>query len=148
MNSSASTNEANAQAAMKKVESLQFCDHTLAMTFLDAIFQYPWPKAMRAQVRKDLLRFMLNQQSRAALLETRAVTVHVLKNAREKKLMSGSTASATKLRMEIQKAKAALVPVQIAETVPTALDNEKSRRKELALSENFRVRLARELPLP
>lgn len=148
MNSSGSSNEAQAAEAMKKIESMQFCDHTLAMVFLDAILNYRWPATARAQAGKDFTRFILNQQSRTSLLESRAVTIHVLKNAREKRLVAGATANIAKLRMEIQKAKAALAPVDVAEKELSQLDAEKSLRKELAFSENIRERLSRELPLP
>ncbi|MGZ3695938.1 MAG: hypothetical protein ACXWQO_17770 [Bdellovibrionota bacterium] len=148
MNSSASSTPLEAKDAMKKIEAMQFCDHTLAMVFLEAILKYQWPRAAKAQAARDFSQFILNQQSRASLLESRAVTIHVLKNAREKHLLPGSTTNVAKLRIEIQKAKAALAPVQIAESEPSDLDTEKSLRKELAFSENIRERLAREIPLP
>jgi hypothetical protein len=147
-NSSVSSNEAEATEAMKKIESMQFCDHTLAMVFLDAVLNYNWPQKLRDKAGKDLTQFILNQQSRVSLLESRAVTIHALKNAREKHLVSGPSANVAKLRIEIQRAKAALAPVQITETVPNELDVERNLRKELAFSENIRERLSRELPLP
>ncbi|MGE3262861.1 MAG: hypothetical protein AB7K68_13855 [Bacteriovoracia bacterium] len=143
---SVSVNEA--RDSMKKIETMQFCDHTLAMVFLDAILNYRWPSAMKAQAGKDFTQFILNQQSRTSLLESRAVTIHVLKGARGKRLIPGSTNNVAKLRIDIQKAKAALAPLQITETEPSELDTEKNLRKELAYSENIRERLSRELPLP
>lgn len=148
MNDSASSSQAQAATAMKKLETLQFCDHTLAMVFLEGVLNFRWPKEERARVGKSLQRFILNQQSRTSLLESRAVTVHVLKTAREKKLVTGSAASATKLRTEIQKAKSATSPLEMTESEVNELNAEKNFRKELAFSEQIRDRLSRELPLP
>lgn len=148
MNMPPSVSANEARESMKKIEAMQFCDHTLAMVFLDAVLGYRWPKEMKAQAGKDFTQFILNQQSRTSLLESRAVTIHVLKGAREKRLIAGSPTNVAKLRIEIQKAKAALAPLQIAETELNELDAEKNLRKELAYSENIRERLSRELPLP
>lgn len=148
MSDSASSSQGQAAEAMKKVETLQFCDHTLAMVFLEGVLNFRWPKEERARVGKSLQRFILNQQSRTSLLESRAVTVHVLKTAREKKLVTGSAASAGRIRAEIQKAKSAISPVEMTESEVNELSAEKNFRKELAFSEQIRDRLSRELPLP
>lgn len=147
MNEAPAKSRAEAKASLKKLETIQVCDLGMTMFFLEALLKYPWPKAMRDQVGKDLHRFVLNQQARTAPLGPRALTVHVLQGAREKRLMPGSAAAAAKVRNEVQAAKLSIAP---GEAKPEDLEwaIEKSLRKELQLSEAIREKLGQQLPMP
>ena len=137
-------NAAEAAAAMKKFDSIQVCDHNLALIFLDGAIKYAWPKEEREYAGKALAKFVMNQQSRTALLDTRAVSVLVLQSGREKKLIPGSAPAAAKLRKEIQATKLKLSALPEGDAVAA----EKSVRAELKASETFRDQLSRQLPLP
>jgi hypothetical protein len=148
MNEAAPSDHAAASVSLKKAEAIQVCDHTMTTFFLDSLLRYPWPRSMRAQVGKDLHQFVLNQQTRVAPLEARAVVANVLLQAREKKLVPGSVSAARKIRKEIQSVKLSLAPP--AEIPPEDLESnsEQAIRKELKASEHIREELGKQLPMP
>lgn len=135
----------SARKAVEVVNGIQTCDSILSMWMLDGLMQFRWAPSERAKVSQALHQFLLNQQARVSGLVARAVSVHVLHEARKRKLLPGSVTKAAGLRAEFERTRNSLHPEAAEDDF---LAQEKKIRAELAASNRLREALARELPLP
>ncbi|MGZ3685010.1 MAG: hypothetical protein ACXVCI_14210 [Bdellovibrionota bacterium] len=134
-----------AQRSLERMDRAQSCDLVLAHGMLLSLLKYRWKRADRAEVGRDFLQFVVNQQERVAPSMARAIHHDVLAKAAKRGLVKVSRKKVAALqRWYDEETSKGLASADATEENPIA--EWKLAQEELRVSEEARARLGKLLP--